>query len=252
MTTDKETYDFGSDASYGKGNRAMKNELGVQLQKLANQGYLILNIIHAEDKVDFATQKPYIGTSLSNSLYGVAEKFVDQIVYLRRDENKNTGKIEHRIWFNSKGGFPGAGGRWTPEVDSVECSYANLEKVMLDTIAKDAAKKGVQATALSGPSVTIQTDEYDFIALKKEFQALTDKLANSSGDAPLKIKSCIESILGAGKKASDLGPAQAELLADVIAKIKETFKLNAPPAPAPAQSPRKTEPAKEETTTQEE
>ncbi len=224
----------------------MKNELGVQLQKLANQGYLILNIIHAEDKVDFATQKSYIGTSLSNSLYGVAEKFVDQIIYLRRDENKNTGKIEHRIWFNSKGGFSGTGGRWTPEVDSVECSYANLEKVMLETISKDAEKKGIQATALSGPSVTIQPDEYDFLALKKEFQTLTEKLANSSGDAPLKIKSCIESILGAGKKASDLGPAQAELLADVIAKIKDVFNLNtSTPVPAQRVEPKK-EPVKEE------
>lgn len=226
MTTDKQTLDFGSDADYGKGSKGMKNELGIQLQKLANQGYLLLNVVHAEEKVDFATQRHYIGTSLSNSLYGVAEKFVDQIIYLRKDEDKATGQIKHTIWFNSKGGFAGAGGRWTPPVDSIECSYANLEKVMLETISKNAQNIGAQTTTSNAPSVTIQED-FDFLSLKKEFDELTDKLVKENPqDNSIKIKSCVESILGAGKRAGDISPAQAELLADIISKIKETFNLN--------------------------
>ena len=59
MTTDKISFDFASDADYGKGTRQMRNELGIQLQKLANQGYLLLNIVHAEDKTDFATGNTY-------------------------------------------------------------------------------------------------------------------------------------------------------------------------------------------------
>lgn len=31
MSTDTDTLDFGSDATYGKGTKAMKNELGIQL-----------------------------------------------------------------------------------------------------------------------------------------------------------------------------------------------------------------------------
>lgn len=230
MSTDKQSLDFGSDADYGRGTKGMKNELGVQLQRLANQGYLLLNIVHAEDKVDFATGQSYIGTSLSNSLYGVAEKFVDQIIYLRKDENKQTGKIEHKIWFNPKGGFQGTGGRWTPDVDCVECSYENLEKVMLKAIEDGAKKVGATTSTATGPSVTINTEEYDFVELKKEFQSLTEKMLSSNNeDAPVKIKSCIESILGAGKKANDLEPAQAELLAEIISKIKETFNITTKP-----------------------
>lgn len=227
MSTDKQSLDFASDADFGRGSKGMKNELGVQLQKLANQGYLLLNIVHAEDKVDFATQRSYIGTSLSNSLYGVAEKFVDQIVYLRRDENKTTGKIEHKIWFNSKGGFAGAGGRWTPDVDCIDCSYENLEKVMLKAIAEGAKKVGATTSKNTGPSVTINQDDYDFVALRKEFQDLTTTLLKEDNpDNPLKIKSCIESILGTGKKANELEPAQAELLAEIIDKLKSEFNLN--------------------------
>lgn len=222
MTNDEQQFDFGSDVSFGKGSKGMKNELGIQLQKLANQGYLLLNIVHAENKTDFKTQVNYIGTSLSPTLYGVAEKFVDQIIYLRKDINKSTGQEEHTIWFNSKGGFDGTGGRWTPKVDSVPCSYENLERVMLETIKESATSTGAKISETSAPAVTINADGYDFVTLKEEFQALTDKLLAASKDNALKIKSCVESVLGAGRKANDLEPAQAELLADIIASIKQT------------------------------
>lgn len=225
MTTDKQSYDFGSDADYGRGSRGMKNELGMQLQKLANQGYLLLNIVHAEDKTDFATQRQYVGTSLSNSLYGVAEKFVDQIIYLDKQVNPNNGKVEHKIWFNPKGGFAGAGGRWTPEVDCIECSYKNLEKVMLDTFAKSATEHGVETSVAEAPSVVITQDDYDFSTLKKEFDAIVEKvMTENPTENAVKIKGCVEGVLGAGKKVGDLGPTQAELLSEILIAIKEQFK----------------------------
>lgn len=226
MTTDKQSFDFGSDAEYGRGNRGMKNELGMQLQKLANQGYLVLNIVHAEDKADFATGRSYIGTSLSSTLYGVAEKFVDQIVYLDKKENRTTGKMEHRIYFNKKGGFDGTGGRWTPDVDSIECSYENLEKVMVKAMEDDAKRKGAKTSNEDTPFVAIEANDYDFVALKKQFQDMTSKILsdveNSEANA-LKIKSCVEAILGGGRKVGDLDPSQAELLAEIIEMLKDTY-----------------------------
>lgn len=226
MTTEKTALDFGSDADYGKGAKAMRNELGIQLQKLANQGYLLLNIVHAEDKVDFDTQKAYIGTSLSNSLYGVAEKFVDQIVYLRKDENKAKGTIEHRIWFNSKGGFQGAGGRFTPDVDSVYCSFENLKDAILGAIDK-LGDAGAQLVTDNKPAVQIAvSDDYDFPALIQEFKEITDALVEGNPDtAPLKIKAEVEKVLGPGKKVSGLTASQAELLVEVITNLKNEFNL---------------------------
>lgn len=225
LTNDEKVLDFGSDADYGRGSRVMKNELGVQLQKLANQGYLILNVVHAEDKVDFKTQAHYIGTSLSNSLYGVAEKFVDQIIYLTREENNVTKNIEHRIWFNSKGGFSGTGGRWTPEVDSVECSYENLEKVMLNAIAKKAEEAGAETIQTDKPSVLIEQDNYDFVSLKSKFDNMTKELLKENAqENALKIKACVESVLGGGRKVGDLNPTQGELLQEIIENLENTFK----------------------------
>ena len=223
MTTEKTSYDFGSDADYGKGAKRMRNELGIQLQKLANQGYLLLNIVHAEDKTDFNTNQKYIGTSLSDSLYGVAEKFVDQIVYLRKDVSKR-GDVEHRIWFNAKGGFAGAGGRFTPDVDSVPCSFDNLETALLDAIDKMGAS-GVKLVEANGPSVVIEQEEYNFDELLNEFKSITDGLMNDSSENGAKIKSIVENVLGPGKKVGALSSNQVELLAEINSNLKSNFNI---------------------------
>ena len=224
LTTDKNVLDFGSDADYGRGTKAMRNELGIQLQKLANQGYLLMNIVHAEDKTDFSTQRKYIGTSLSDSLYGVAEKFVDQIIYLRRDENKK-GEIEHRIWFNSKGGFAGAGGRFTPKVDSIPCSFEDLKNTLEETIKEKCKTENVEEIVANGPSVTITTEDEreDFPTMMNEFKALTKELTDENPDNAEPIRNIIDKVLGVGKKVNSLTPNQSELLAEIISNIKEEF-----------------------------
>jgi GTPase SAR1 family protein len=224
LTNDKTSLDFGSDADYGKGTKGMRNELGVQLQKLANQGYLMLNVVHAEDKTDFNTQKEYIGTSLSNSLYGVAEKFVDQIIYLKREAPDRNGEIKHNIYFNSKGGYAGTGGRFTPAVDSVPCSYADMEKALVAAMNATATSQGATASVLSAPSVIINNDEeemYDFPAMLNEFKAITDAMiSKDEKNAPTIIRSIVEAELGANKKVSLLTAKQAELLANILNNLK--------------------------------
>lgn len=226
LSTEKTSYDFGSDTDYGKGTKAMKAELGYQLQRLANQGYLLMNIVHAEDKVDFETSKGYIGTSLSNSLYGVAEKFVDQIIYLRREDKPNKdGTFEYRTYFNAKGGFNGAGGRLTTEEDYVPTKFSNIEAALLKAMEK-SGENGATLVQSDRPTVTIEQKEFDFDDLIAEFKELTDNLVETNPDsAPGKIKSIVESILGSGKKVSNLSTTQSELLMDIINNIKSEFKL---------------------------
>ena len=220
LSTEKNSLDFGSEADFGKGAKAMRNELGIQLQKLANQGYLLLNIVHAEDKVDFATGKEYIGTSLSNSLYGVAEKFVDQIIYLRRDVNK-AGEVKHTIWFNEKGGFKGAGGRFTPQIDYCDCSYKALEGAILGAIDST----GVSTIETNKPSVQIEVDDYDFEGLMEAFKSYTTQLMAQDTSNGTKITKIVESVLGAGKKVNSMTSNQGELLNEINNKLKTEFGL---------------------------
>lgn len=228
LSTEKNSLDFGSDADYGKGAKAMRNELGIQLQKLANQGYILLNIVHAEDKVDFDTGKSYIGTSLSNSLYGVAEKFVDQIIYVKTEDDKASKTEKHYICFTKKGGFQGTGGRFTPNVDKVECSYANLEEAILGAVDTLSETKGVKTVVDDKPAVQIDVAEeaYDFKALKAEFQKITDGLMAEDPANETPIRQVVEGVLGAGKSASKLTPAQAELMAEIVTNLKQRFSIN--------------------------
>lgn len=226
LSNDKTSLDFGSDADYGKGSKGMRSELGFQLQKLANQGYLLLNIVHAEDKTDFDTGKNYIGTSLSNTLYGVAEKFVDQIVYLRKERPTKDGNVEHRIYFNDKGGFAGAGGRFTPDVDYVPCSFADLEAGMTNGIERAAREGNGTLVANVRPSVVIEQSDYDFDTLIGEFKTLTDEIVATAPDVgPSKIKAIVEKELGTGKKVGGLTSAQVELLAVIISNLKTEFSI---------------------------
>lgn len=224
LSTEKTTLDFGSDADYGKGTKAMRNELGVQLQKLANQGYLLLNVVHAEDKTDFDTGKEYIGTSLSNSLYGVAEKFVDQIIYLKREAPDKNGNIQHNIYFNTKGGFGGTGGRFTPTVDSVPCSFSEMEKALVVAMNNAATSQGAEASVLKQPTVVINNDDedmYDFPAMIQEFKTITDEMVKNDPDhAPAIITAIVEAELGVNKKVSALTARQAELLANILNNLK--------------------------------
>lgn len=228
LSTEKNSLDFGSDADYGKGAKAMRNELGIQLQKLANQGYILLNIVHAEDKVDFDTGKGYIGTSLSNSLYGVAEKFVDQIIYVKTEEDRKNKTEKHYICFTKAGGFQGTGGRFTPNVDKVECSYANLEEAILGAVDTLSETRGVKTVVDDKPAVQIDVAEetYDFKALKNEFDDMTKALMTEDPNNADAIKQVVENVLGAGKTASKLTPAQAELMAEIVTNLKQRFSNN--------------------------
>lgn len=227
LSTEKTSFDFGSDADYGKGTKAMRSELGYQLQRLANCGYLILNIVHAEDKVDFETSKAYIGTSLSNSLFGVAEKFVDQIIYLRREEKPSKdGTFEYRTYFNATGGFAGTGGRLSPEEDYVPTDFKSIEAALLKAMQKVGATTGASLIQSSKPSVVIEAKEESFDDLMSVFVSITNDLVEKDPGNAAKIKATVEGILGGGKKVSGLNSTQGELLSDIINNLKATFAIN--------------------------
>lgn len=229
QSTDKVTYQFASDMDYGKGNKGMKLLLGTQLQKLANEGYLIILITHCEEKSDFNTGRTYVGSSLSNSIHNIISRLVDQTIYLDKKESKNANKIEYRAWFNSKGGFADCGGRFTPEEDWVPTSYANIEKALLKAIENQAAKRGAETNTDEDKEIMqipVAEEVYDYSALMKELNQITTSLMEQSADNAAGITKSIASVLGPNRKATSLTPNQAELLNEVVVTLKRDFNLD--------------------------
>lgn len=229
QSTDKVTYQFASDMDYGKGNKGMKLLLGTQLQKLANEGYLILLITHCEEKSDFNSGRTYIGSSLSNAIHNIVSRLVDQTVYLDKKESKNTNKIEYRAWFNSKGGFADCGGRFSPEEDWVPTSYKNIEAALLKAIEKSAESRGAETNDEETAEITqipVAEEEYNYNELMLEFNNITSDLMAKNSDLGGKIAKSVASVLGPNRKASSLTPGQAELLNEVVNTLKRDFELD--------------------------
>ncbi len=226
QSTEKVTYQFASDMDYGKGNKGMKLLLGTQLQKLINQGYLVLCITHCEDKSDFSTGRQYIGSAIPNSLYGILDRLVDQTVYLEERDTK-TGK-EYRTWFSKKGGFANTGGRWSPKEEYVKTSFQNVEKAILDAMVEQGEKVGAQFTEEMNTSVAIHSDDslYNYDALLQEMNEITEKLVGEDDKNVTKISKSVASVLGSNRKASSLTRNQVELLAEVVNTLKNDFSLN--------------------------
>jgi hypothetical protein len=218
LSTDKESFDFGSDSAYGKGTKAMRNELTLQIQKLTQQGYFVAAITHTEDKVDFDTGKAYVGTTLSDSLYGVMDKAFDLTIYLERRIGKTSDKVEYITHFTPKGGFKKTGGRFVFPVDSCETSFANFEKYFLEAMDNQAE---IQGSEIVKEAKTIKmTQEFDFAALQDEFKELTTFLTSENAENAKLIQAAVSEVLGGNKKVKDLTANQAELLYDIINKLK--------------------------------
>lgn len=211
--------EMASHATFGKGLKFIKEGIASQLQKLTNAGFLLMNIIHVEEKTDFKTQKTYVGPTISTSLNNLIERFVDQTIYL---SGKQDG--DYRINFTPKGGYSGTGGRYTMLVESVPNTFENLEKAFHDAIQSSAKNKNAKLVDTSGET-KLEVVEYDFLALKEEFKHLTAEIMKQDRENAAKIQAIVAEEIGSSRKATDLQIEHVENLHNIIQSLKEEFKV---------------------------
>lgn len=208
-----------SDAAFGKGTKLVKNAIATQLQKLTNAGFLVLTIIHLEEKTDFDSGKKYIGPTISPGLNNLIERFVDQTIYL-------TGKagVNHQIHFTPKGGYANTGGRFTMQVESVPTNFETFEKVFKEGIVAGAKTKSatVVETELTNALVN---PEYDYLALKEELPVLLKQIMDMSPDNGPKIQAIVATEIGSGQKATEIKIEHVENLHNIIASLKKEFEI---------------------------
>jgi len=226
LSTDKTTYKYGTDVEYGKGASRLGKELNEQLQKLTKKGYTIVAIAHSEEKTNFKTRETMLSTSLDKKPGLVIDRFVDNIIYLDNVELKN-GDIERRIYFRGTEKFK-AGSRYKYVPQYCIATYEDLKSTVLEAIDKQEAETPGAIT--SQPRTEIEEDfnepSYNFEALMDEFKVITNRLvAEDEDNAPTTIKEIVEKELGVGKKVSGLTKSQAELLAVIVANLKEHFNI---------------------------
>jgi len=227
LSTDKETYKFGTDVPYGKGAARLGKELNEQLQKLAKKGYTIVSIAHSEEKTNFKTKETMLSTSLDKKPGLVIDRFVDNILFLDNIEMKD-GSLERRLYFRGTDTFK-AGSRYKYVPQYCIATYETLRDTVLEAIEKQEKETPATIAASAPRRVESATDfeetEYDFTALMLEFKEITANLIEQDEDNAEKIANLIEKELGPGKKVSQLKKNQAELLYVVVQTLKTEFGI---------------------------
>lgn len=213
------TLESASDAPFGKGTKLVKNAIATQLQKLTNAGFLVMTILHLEEKTDFDSGKKYIGPTISPGLNNLIERFVDQTIYLTGKAGK-----DHFLHFSPKGGYSGTGGRFTMQVETIPTGFAEFEKVFKEGIIAGAAKKAAVVIEEEQRAV-LDSPDYDYLALKKELPELLQKIMEMNPENGVKIQAIVATEIGSGQKATEIKIEHVENLYNIITSLKEEFKI---------------------------
>jgi hypothetical protein len=211
------------DAAYGKGWSAFASEFNTVFRGLTQLGYAVFFIGHhkeSSEEDDSGKTRTIIrpaipGTKARQTIEGMAD------IYGYAHQTKaNEMSI---LTLRAKDDSIACGGRFKYIEPEFTFTYDNLVKAVSDAIEKEAQEH-------DGKFVTdekekdVEKRDYDFNALKEEFQTITGELMNRDPKVGPRIVAIVDKYLGKGKKVQNLNPDQAELLYLVVDELKDTFK----------------------------
>lgn len=211
------------DAAYGKGWSSFASEFNNVFRGLTQLGYAVFFIGHhkeSSEEDDSGKTKTVIrpaipGTRARQTIEGMAD------IYGYAHQTKaNEMSI---LTLRAKDDSIACGGRFKYIEPEFTFTYDNLVKAVSDAIEKEAQEH-------DGKFVTdekekdVEKRDYDFNALKEEFQIITGELMNRDPKVGPRIVAIVDKYLGKGKKVQNLNPEQAELLYLVVDELKDTFK----------------------------
>ena len=194
---------------YGRGYSAMRSEFEDVFNSLAQMGYAVIFISHAQDKTfkrADGTEYNKIVPSLSpDKVNAIIENMADIYGYahLARDAEGNSVRV---LTLRS------------PD-DSVSCGcrFANIDPVI---------PLGYQSL-VDAPLAPLSTpDDLDFDALMEEFNTLVGKIQSATGAefgakwAP-KISETVSKYLGKNKKVADCTREQVEQLSLIVSDLED-------------------------------
>ena len=205
---------------YGKGWTKFKDEFNEIFRGLTQLGYAVVFLGHDKeatiDNPD-GTQSRIVRPALSASSREVIAGMADIYGYAHQVRANEMSVLTLR----SPDGSISCGSRFKYLPNEVTMNYNSLVEALQEAIEREAAEnngKFITEERIVGPT----EKEYDFDALKKEFETLVGELMNKDQTyyAP-KITDIVDKYLGKGKKVCDIVPKQAEFLDLIVSEIKD-------------------------------
>lgn len=210
---------------YGGGWGLMKKEFEEVLRTITQLGYALFLISHAKDKIfkrQDGTEYNQIVPSCPTTFNEIAKNLVDIYAFSEKymDEQGNS-KV--RLVLRSKDNSIDCGCRFKYIDPVIEMSYQALVEALNKAIDREAAETdGKYVTDERNIQAVAKTLDYDTLLI--EFNNLASQLM--SKDAAVygpKITYIVEKFLGRGKKVSESGIAQVEMIDQIVQEIKDTL-----------------------------
>lgn len=216
------------DLPYGKGYNLMRSEFEDVFNSLAQMGYAIIFISHAQDSVftrENGTEYNKIIPSLSPAkVNALIENMADIYGYahLRYYEDGSSKPV---LTLRSVDDSISCGCRFKYIQNEINFNYTSLVEAISKAIDAEEAHGGTDVIT-NEPSKPSKTEDYNFQELKYEFQDIVTKIQSATGadfknDWAGRITAIIDRNLGKGKKVNDMTPNQAEILALIVSDLKD-------------------------------
>lgn len=214
-----------SELEYGKGYAAMRSEFEDVFNSLAQMGYAVIFISHAQDKVfkrPDGTEYNKIAPSLSpDKVNAIIENMADLYGYAHIEKDAD-GNPQRVLTLRSPDDSVSCGSRFSNIDATIPLGYDSLVNA-LNRAIDSVGEENITDAPLE-PVSTV--NDLDFDELMGQFNDLIDKLQKASGKdfastwAP-RITETVGRYLGKNKKVSDCTRDQVEQLSLIVSDLVE-------------------------------
>lgn len=210
------------DIAYGGGYAQAQREFDTCIRKILQMDYGLVLISHSKEKTlkdEHGNEYEQIVPTLENKARLVCERTCD-VIGMCRPVQEADGTVQTRLFLRETPRYV-AGSRFKYIVDSIPFTYENLVKAINDAIDKEAQETGnkyVTATK-SNLHMTEDIPEFDFAALRLEFQTLVGQLMEKDTSNRIKISNIVTEYLN-DKKVSDCTENDAPQLDLIVRELR--------------------------------
>lgn len=204
-----------------------KKEFEETFRTLTQLGYAVVFISHDKEKTIKLPNIPeyqQITSTMQSSALAIVENMCDIIGYAHSVPNRD-GTFRRVLTLRSPDNSIRCGCRFKYIDSEIEFSYESLTRALNEAIDREAKEtNGMFVT--NERQAALEVKEYDYDALKNEFQDLVGNLMNKDPQhyGP-RITQIVDKYLGKGKKVSDASIEQAEFISLIISEIKDEFSV---------------------------
>lgn len=219
------------DLPYGKGYNLMRNEFEDIFNSLAQMGYAVIFISHAQDSVftrpdgsEYTKIIPSLGPAKVNA---IIENMADIYAYAHMVKDAD-GTSRRVLTLRSPDDSIACGCRFRYIDEEIPLSYQSLTDALNRAIAKEGEEMGEEV--ITSEPIKKSSPKRGFDEAMTECRKLVSQIQESAGDdfkttwAP-RITEITNKYLGVGRKVSDCTPEQVEqielIISDLIEAVSE-------------------------------